>query len=87
MYGLSQHESLQGSSACNKTRKRNKILLLPDETRLKINGPWELRGYSYAYYAGDNYTRKSVTGYIVFNNGADITWRSRSQKTVILSVT
>ena len=29
---------------------------------MKINGPWELHVYSDADYAGDNYTRKSVTG-------------------------
>ena len=31
--------------------------------------------------------RKSVTGYIVIFNGSVIAWRSRSQKTVTLSVT
>ena len=39
-----------------------------------INGPWALRGYSDADYAGDNYTRESVTGYIFLINGAVITW-------------
>ena len=31
---------------------------------VNINGPWELCGNSYADYAGDNDTLKSVTGYI-----------------------
>ena len=33
-----------------------------------INGPWKLHGYSDADYAGDTYTMKSVTGYIVIIN-------------------
>ena len=51
-----------------------------------LNGPWELRGYSYAYYAGDNYTRKSVTGWIVLINGVFISWLSHSQIIVTTSV-
>ena len=51
------------------------------------NIPWELRGYSDADYAKDNDTQKSVTGYIVLNNGAVITFHSQIQKTVTLSVT
>ena len=52
-----------------------------------INGPWELRGYSDADYAGNNDTRKIMTGYIVLINGAVMAWCSQSQKTVTLSVT
>ena len=54
---------------------------------VNVNGPWELFGYSDAYYAGANETQKSVTGYIVLINGFFITWRYRSQKTVTLYVT
>ena len=43
-----------------------------------INGPWEIRGYSDADYAGDNDTKKSVTGYIVQINGSVTAWRLRS---------
>ena len=43
-----------------------------------INGPWEIRGYSDADYAGDNDTKKSVTGYIVLINGSVTAWRLRS---------
>ena len=39
-----------------------------------INGPWEILGYSDTDYAGDNDTRKIVTGYIVIINGAVISW-------------
>ena len=51
-----------------------------------INGPWELRGYNEAEYAGDNNTRISVIGYIVLINGAVIDWFPRSQKKVKISV-
>ena len=44
----------------------------------KINKPWVLSGYSDADYAGDNDTRKSVTGYIVLINIAFIAWCSQS---------
>ena len=39
---------------------------------LNINVSWVLRGYSDVDYAGDNDTRKSVTGYIVIINGVVI---------------
>ena len=52
-----------------------------------INGLWELNGYSDTYYAVDNVTRKSVTGYIVIINGAVIAWHSQSQKIVTISIT
>ena len=52
-----------------------------------INGTWELPRYSDAYYAVDNGSWKSVTGYIFLINRAVIDWRSRIQKTVTLSVT
>ena len=46
---------------------------------ININVTWELHGYSYEDYAGDNYTRKIVTGYIVLINRALIAWCSRIQ--------
>ena len=52
-----------------------------------LNGPWGLCGYNDMDYAGDNDTRKSVTGDIALINGVVIAWHSRSQKTVTLSVT
>ena len=57
------------------------------KTYININIPWELRVYSVVDYTGDNYTRKSVTGYIVIINGSVIAWNSKIQKTVTLSVT
>ena len=35
-----------------------------------INGPWYIREYIDADYAGDNNTLKSVTGYIIIIHGA-----------------
>ena len=43
-----------------------------------INVPWELRGYCDTDYAGDNDTKKSVTGYIFLINRAVITWISQN---------
>ena len=54
---------------------------------VNINGPWKIHGYSDVDYACGNYTRKSVTGYIVIINGALIAWILRSQKKVTLSIT
>ena len=51
-----------------------------------INRPWELCGYSDADYAGDNSTRKVVTGYIVLVTRSVIACFSLNQKTVTLSV-
>ena len=56
----------------------------PDES---INVPREIRGYIDTDYTGDNYTRKIVTAYIVLIHISVIAWRSRSQKTVKISVT
>jgi hypothetical protein len=47
----------------------------------------ELRGRSDSDYAGDKNTRQSVSGYVVYLNGALIAWRSKAQKTVTLSST
>ena len=58
--------------------------MIPDG---KINGPWELHGYSDTDYTGDIDTQKSVTVYFVLINIAVITWISGIQKTVTLSFT
>ena len=53
---------------------------------VNINGPWKLRGYSDVDYAGDNDTRKSMTGYIFLINRAFIACISRIHKTVTLYI-
>ena len=48
---------------------------------------FSLEGYSDSDYAGDKDTRISVYGYIIFYNGAPISWKSKSGKSVTLSST
>ena len=57
------------------------------KSQVKLNLPWELRGYSDAEYVGDNNTWKSVTGYIVLIDGLVIKWISQILRTVTLIVT
>lgn len=53
----------------------------------KYEGTWKISGKSDSDYAGDKNTRQSVSGYVVYLNGALIAWKSKSQKTVTLSST
>jgi Reverse transcriptase (RNA-dependent DNA polymerase) len=46
---------------------------------------WEMVIYSDSDWAGDKTTRKIVTGFTIFLQGAPILWRSQTQKTVSLS--
>ena len=48
---------------------------------------WEIKAFSDSDFAGDTDTRKSVSGYIIYLNGAAIAWRSKGQKSVSLSST
>jgi hypothetical protein len=48
---------------------------------------WEMKTYSDSDFAGDTDTRQSVSGYIIYLNGAAIAWRSKGQKSVSLSST
>jgi hypothetical protein len=47
----------------------------------------KLELFSDSDYAVDKETTRSVTGYVVFMDGAPISWRSKGQKTVTLSTT
>jgi hypothetical protein len=60
------------------------LALMPNRTDTK---EWVLYGMSDSDYAGDKDTRISVSGYVVYANGALITWKSRGQKSVTLSST
>ena len=62
--------------------KKLKIRINPDN----LSG-FELKGYSDSDYAGDLDTRRSVSGFSLFFNGALIAWRSRGQRSVSLSST
>ena len=48
---------------------------------------WTMTGMCDSDYAGDNDTRKSVTGYVIILNGLPICWRSKGQNIVTLSST
>jgi len=48
--------------------------------------PLRLQGYSDADWTGDMDTRRSTTGYIVMLNNGAITWKSRRQPMVALSM-
>jgi hypothetical protein len=48
---------------------------------------WIVEAFSDSDYGGDKDTRKSVTGYVIFINGALVAWKSRGQKSVTLSST
>ena len=61
-----------------------KNLVLKAELR---HGVWTMVGKSDSDYAGDNDTRKSVTGYIIILNGLIICWRSKGQNIITLSST
>jgi hypothetical protein len=53
--------------------------------KLEPDNHWVVVIYSNSDWAGDKTTRKSVTGFTVFLQGAPILWRSQTQKTVSLS--
>jgi hypothetical protein len=44
-----------------------------------------VQGFCDSDYAGDQYTRKSVAGYVIYIFGCMIAWKSKSQKSVALS--
>ena len=48
---------------------------------------WTMRGYSNSDFAGDQDTRRSVSGFVIYLNNAPINWRSKSQRSVTLSST
>ena len=86
MYGQGKHKSLKGYFTYIKYMIDTKDCFYLIKTDRNINREWELCVYSDVDYTGDNDTRKGVIGYIVLINGAVISWRLLSHKTVILSV-
>jgi hypothetical protein len=58
------------------------LILKPNMTN-----KWVITGKSDSDYAGDKDSRTSVSGYVVYLNGALIAWKSKSQKIVTLSST
>ena len=48
---------------------------------------WTIRAFCDSDFSGDTDTRRSVTGYIIYLNGAPIAWKSKSQRSVTISST
>ena len=46
-----------------------------------------VEAYVYSDWATDEEHRKSVSGWIIFVNGSALTWGSRGQRSVTLSIT
>ncbi len=58
---------------------------LRKEPTYEKNKPWDLVCYSDSNNEGDNDTRWSVSGFILFVCQAPISWRSKAQWSVTLS--
>ena len=52
-----------------------------------LNDEWSMKAFCDSDYAGDKDTRISVTGFIIYINGAAISWRLCGQKNMTLSST
>ena len=48
---------------------------------------WTLKAFSDSDWDGANDDRRSITGYCIYLNGCLISWKSRGQKHVTLSLT
>ncbi|MFN7263265.1 MAG: reverse transcriptase domain-containing protein [Cyanobacteriota bacterium] len=77
-----QKALLRAIKFVEQTQER-KLVLSPENDKLE----WEIKAFSDSDFAGDSDTRKSVSGYIIYLNGAAISWRSKGQKSVSLSST
>jgi hypothetical protein len=77
-----QKALLRAIKFVEQTQER-KLVLSPECDKLE----WEIKAFSDSDFAGDSDTRKSVSGYIIYLNGAAISWRSKGQKSVSLSST
>ena len=53
----------------------------------KQNEPWNITCYTDSDYAGDEVTRRSVSGYVIYVHGVPVQFRSKSQQSVTLSST
>jgi hypothetical protein len=60
-------------------------LKLQPKINAKASNDWQLVMYSDSDWASDKNSRKSVTGFSLFLQGAPILWKSQSQNTVALS--
>jgi len=63
--------------------QNRKLILKPNKDVTK----WEVKGYSDSDFAGDTDGRKSISGYVIYFQQCPISWRSKNQKSVSLSLT
>ena len=52
-----------------------------------MNEEWNLRGFCDSDFATDKEKRLSVTGYVIYFMGVPVAWKSRAQRSVVLSST
>ena len=67
-----------------------KYIIDTKQLMLKIElkeGDWNMTGFCDSDFAGDNDTRKSISGYIIYLNGMIVSYRSKGQNIVTLSST
>ena len=67
-----------------------KYIIDTKQLMLKIElkeGDWKMSGFCDSDFAGDNDTRKSISGYIIYLNGMIVSYRSKGQNIVTLSST
>ena len=69
---------------CIKFVLDTKIFCLKIRTKIE-DLSWNLKEYCDSDWAGDSETRISVTGLIIYLQGAPVCWRSKAQKCVTLS--
>ena len=79
-------KSMDGASMAHITEMYRKTLGLMMVTTFK-DGIWKLEALSDSDFANDKDTRYSVYGYIVYFCGIPFAWRSKSMKSVVLSMT
>ena len=63
--------------------QNRKLILKPNQDVTK----WKVKGYSDSDFAGDTDEQKSISGYVIYLQECPISWRSKSQKSVSLSLT
>ena len=51
------------------------------------NGAWNIVCFTDSDYAGDEVSRQSVSGYIIYVRAVPVMWRSKAQQSVTLSST
>jgi hypothetical protein len=89
-------EQVTGVWDSRNTKKKKRMLKYVLDTKdlalkikpiLDIKDAWSMVGFSDSNYATDPETRISISGYVLYLKGVPISWRSKGQKSVTLSLT